>query len=247
MNDTPASSRPRTLARTKLLVGGACAAALVTIAAAVLPGIASAEVGSGGTARPLANCNGYVALTFDDGPNPANTNNLLNALKQAGARATLFNIGQNAASNPALVRAEVAAGHWIGNHSFSHGHMGGMGQQQAADDLSRTQNAIKAGGAPAPNVFRPPYGETGAGLQSAASSLGLRLLTWDVDSKDWNGANTAQIVQAANQLQNGGVILMHDQYAATVAAIGQIVNNLKNRGLCPGMISPQTGRAVAPN
>jgi len=66
-------------------------------------------------------------------------------------------------------------------------------------------------------------------------------------SLDWNGASTAQIVQRASQLQNGRVILMHDGYGTTVQAVPQIVANLRSRGLCPGMISPSTGRAVAPD
>ncbi|MFI9574897.1 ricin-type beta-trefoil lectin domain protein, partial [Microbispora rosea] len=77
--------------------------------------------------------------------------------------------------------------------------------------------------------------------------LGLREIIWDVDSQDWNGASTSQIVQAAGRLQNGQIILMHDQYATTVQAISQIAANLRSRNLCAGMISPTTGRAVAPD
>jgi peptidoglycan/xylan/chitin deacetylase (PgdA/CDA1 family) len=68
-------------------------------------------------------------------------------------------------------------------------------------------------------------------------ALGMRTVTWDVDSLDWNGANS---------LQNGGIMLMHDGYITTNTAVPQIVNNLKSRGLCAGKISPTTGRAVAP-
>jgi endo-1,4-beta-xylanase len=197
------------------------------------------------SAQAAAACNGYVALTFDDGPG-GTTQQLLSVLKANNVRATLFNIGQNARSNPSLVRAEVAGGHWIGNHSYSHQHMTSMSQSQMTSDLQQTQQAIQSGGAPAPKIFRPPYGEHNGTLDSAAGSLGLRTVTWDVDSRDWAGASTQAIVQAANSLQNGGIILMHDQYQATRDAIPQIVKNLNNRGLCPGMISSSTGRAVAP-
>jgi peptidoglycan/xylan/chitin deacetylase (PgdA/CDA1 family) len=222
---------------------------VIALAAAGLFAAASTavlETSAQGAAQ--ADCaNGYVGLTFDDGPNPGNTNNLLNALRNAGVRATLFNTGQNAAANPGLVAAEAAAGMWIANHSYTHPHMLNLSQAQMSSELSRTQSAIQNGGGGTPKLFRPPYGETNGTLQSAASALGLRTLTWDVDSQDWNGASTAQIVQAASRLTNGQTILMHDQYATTIAAIPQIVSGLTSRGLCAGMISPSTGRAVAPD
>ncbi|BBH66357.1 acetylxylan esterase [Actinoplanes sp. OR16] len=198
-------------------------------------------------ASAAADCaNGYVGLTYDDGPNAGNTNTLLNALRSNGLRATMFNTGQNAAANPGLVAAQVAAGMWVANHSYTHPHMLTLSAAQMSSELSRTQSAIQSAGGGTPVLFRPPYGETNATLQSAASALGLRQIIWDVDSQDWNGASTAQIVQAASSLQNGQIILMHDQYATTVAAVPQIAANLRSRGLCAGMISATTGRAVAP-
>ncbi|MFC7532551.1 endo-1,4-beta-xylanase [Actinoplanes sp. GCM10030250] len=200
-----------------------------------------------GPTTPATDCrNGYVGLTYDDGPNPGNTTNLLNALRSNGLRATMFNTGQNAAANPALVQAQVTAGMWVANHSDTHPHMLTLSSAQMSSELSRTQSAIQAGGGGTPVLFRPPYGETNATLESAASALGMRTIVWDVDSQDWNGATTAQIVQRAGTLTNGQIILMHDQYATTVGAIPQIASDLRTRGLCAGMISPSTGRAVAP-
>jgi peptidoglycan/xylan/chitin deacetylase (PgdA/CDA1 family) len=193
------------------------------------------------------NCNGYVALTFDDGPNAGNTATLLSTLKNAGARATLFNIGQNADARPSLVGAEQDAGMWIGNHSYTHQHMNSLSQSDMQSELQRTQQAITSAGGTAPKLFRPPYGEHNGTLDSVAAGLGLKVVTWDVDSQDWNGASTASIVNAADRLQDGGVMLMHDQYPTTIAAIPQIVDNLRSRGLCTGMISPSTGRAAAPD
>ena len=227
---------------------GALVLGAVAAAAAVMPTAVSTAGTIDAGATPLAaSCqNGYVGLTFDDGPNPGNTNTLLTTLRNNNVRATLFNTGQNAAGNPSLVAAEAAAGMWVANHSYTHPHMLTLSQAQMSSELSRTQTAIQQGGGGTPRLFRPPYGETNATLQSAASTLGLRTLTWDVDSQDWNGASTAQIVQAAARLTNGQSILMHDQYATTIAAIPQIVQGLTSRGLCAGMISPSTGRAVAP-
>ncbi|MDQ0721040.1 peptidoglycan/xylan/chitin deacetylase (PgdA/CDA1 family) [Paenibacillus sp. W4I10] len=194
-----------------------------------------------------ASCpNGYVGLTFDDGPS-GNTTNMLNALKQAGLRATMFNVGQNAQNNQSLVTAQVAAGMWIGNHSYTHPNMTTLNSSQMSSEITRTQQTIQSITGSSPKLFRPPYGATNATLKSVVSQNGLKEVLWNVDSQDWNGASAAQIVAAVNTMKSGDVILMHDQYQTTLQAIPQIAQNLKNRGLCSGMISPTTGRAVAPD
>lgn len=192
-----------------------------------------------------AACNGYVGLTFDDGPS-GSTSALLGALKQNGLRATMFNEGQYAAANPAQVRAQVSAGMWVANHSYTHPHLTQLGQAQIDSEISRTQTAIAGAGGGTPKLFRPPYGETNATVKSVAATYGLTQIIWDVDSQDWNNASTDAIVQAAGRLTNGQIILMHDGPANTRAAIPRIAQGLAGRGLCAGMISPQTGRAVAP-
>jgi endo-1,4-beta-xylanase len=200
------------------------------------------------TATPsnAATCNGYVGLTFDDGPT-GSTSTLLNVLRNNGVRATMFNVGQNVQNNRSAAQAQVSAGMWIGNHSWNHAHMTSMSQTQMRSDLTQTNQAIQSATGSAPRLFRPPYGETNSTLQSVASSLGMIQIIWDVDSQDWNGASVSQIVSNAGRLQAGQVILMHDGIQNTRDAIPQIMANLTSRNLCPGMISPTTGRAVAPD
>ncbi|MER6712511.1 polysaccharide deacetylase family protein [Streptomyces sp. NPDC000877] len=212
---------------------------LATAAAATLTAAAPA-----GAARAAA-CTGYVGLTFDDGPS-GNTTRLLDALRRNGLRATMFNQGQYAAANPSLVRAQVAAGMWVGNHSYTHPHLTRLSQAQIDSEISRTQQAIAGAGGGTPKLFRPPYGETNATVRSVAARHVLTEIIWHVDSQDWNGASTDAIAQSAARLTNGQVILMHDWSANTLAAIPRIAQNLASRGLCPGTISPQTGRAVSP-
>ncbi|MDH6699253.1 polysaccharide deacetylase family protein [Streptomyces sp. MAA16] len=199
------------------------------------------------TPSQAATCNGYVGLTFDDGPSNDHTPAVLNALKQNGLRATMFNEGQFAASYPAQVQAEINAGMWVGNHSYTHPHLIQQSQAQIDSEVSRTQQAIASAGGGTPKLFRPPYGETNATLKSVEAKYGLTEVIWDVDSQDWNGASTDAIVQAVGRLTSGQVILMHEWPANTLAAIPRIAQNLTSRGLCAGMISPQTGRAVAPD
>lgn len=192
-----------------------------------------------------AACNGYVGLTFDDGPS-GNTPALLGALQRNGLRATMFNEGRYADAYPAQVKAQIAAGMWVGNHSYTHPHLPQLGQSQIDSEISRTQQAIAVAGGGTPKLFRPPYGETNSTVRTVAAKYGLTEIIWDVDSGDWNGASTDAIVQAAGRLTNGQIILMHDWAANTLAAIPRIAQGLSARGLCAGAISSRTGRAVAP-
>ncbi|MFI1731191.1 polysaccharide deacetylase family protein [Streptomyces acidicola] len=192
-----------------------------------------------------AACNGYVGLTFDDGPS-GNTPALLGALQRNGLRATMFNEGRYANTYPAQVKAQVAAGMWVGNHSYTHPHLPQLGQSQIDSEIYRTQQAIAVAGGGTPKLLRPPYGETNSTVKTVEAKYGLTEIIWDVDSQDWNGASTDAIVQAAGRLTNGQIILMHDWAANTLAAIPRIAQGLAAHGLCAGAISPQTGRAVAP-
>ncbi|AQS69875.1 polysaccharide deacetylase family protein [Streptomyces pactum] len=232
-------TRPRPSPRS--LVTGVAVAALAAAGT-----VTAADADADAAPARAAACNGYVGLTFDDGPS-GNTQALLGALKQNGLRATMFNQGQYAAQNPALVRAQVDAGMWVANHSYTHPHMTRLSQSQMDSEISRTQQAIASAGGGTPKLFRPPYGETNATLRSVAAGYGLTEVIWDVDSQDWNNASTDAIVQAVSRLGDGQVILMHDWPANTLAAVPRIAQTLAAKGLCSGMISPQTGRAVAPD
>ena len=220
----------------------------VHTALAVAVTVSAGTVGSAlsATAAHAAGCSGYVGLTFDDGPSNAHTPALLNALKQNGLRATVFNEGRYAAAYPAQVRAEVSAGMWVGNHSYTHPHLTQETYSQIDTELGNTQRAIANAGGGTPKLFRPPYGETNSTVRSVEAKYGLTQIIWDVDSQDWNGASVAAIVAANSRLTNGQIILMHEWPANTLTAIPQIAHVLAGKGLCSGMISPQTGRAVAP-
>jgi peptidoglycan/xylan/chitin deacetylase (PgdA/CDA1 family) len=191
-------------------------------------------------------CSGYVGLTFDDGPSTAHTPSLLSALKANGLRATMFNEGQYAAAYPGQVQAEVGAGMWVGNHSYTHPHLTQETQAQIDSEISRTQAAVASAGGGTPTLFRPPYGETNTTVRAVEAKYGLTEIIWNVDSQDWNGASTDAIVQALSRLTSGQIILMHEWPANTLAAIPRIAQTLAAKRLCSGRISAQTGRAVAP-
>ncbi|QFZ17069.1 polysaccharide deacetylase family protein [Saccharothrix syringae] len=211
-----------------------------TLLAALLVAVAVPSA----TAQAAA-CNGYVALTYDDGPNAQYTRPLLSALRAAGARATFFDVGSNVQQQPGLTREVASAGMWVGNHSWSHPYLTNMSAAQVAAELSNTQNAIRSATGQSPVLFRPPYGATNATVQAEARKLGLTQVTWSIDSQDWNGASTDAIVRAATGANAGAIVLMHAAYQTTVNAVPRIVQGLAAKNLCPGRIN-NYGQVVAP-
>ncbi|MFE2028839.1 polysaccharide deacetylase family protein [Streptomyces hygroscopicus] len=227
-------------ARLRIALVAAATAALAAFSAAPSP---AATHTAAGTEAAWANCpGGYVGLTYDDGPNPASTQALLTALRAGGAKATFFIWGQHAEQYPDLLRAEQAAGMWIANHTMTHPHLTQIGEPAAYNEIAGAQNTIQRVTGQTPALFRPPYGETNAQVRSDEARLGLTEVLWSVDSQDWNGASTQQIVQAAATMRAGSIILMHDGgYQTTVGAVPQILSGLAARGLCPGRITAGAG------
>jgi peptidoglycan/xylan/chitin deacetylase (PgdA/CDA1 family) len=216
----------------------AAAIALLAIAAIAYPAQAATK----------SCANGYVALTFDDGPNAATTARLLAALRESRVRATFFTVGANIEANPRLQRQTQAEGHWIANHTFTHPDLTGLDRRAVFTELVRTQLATVRVNRAWPTLFRPPYGATNAGIAATARSLGMAEVLWTVDSRDWAGVPADEIADRARALEPGGIILMHDGIENTIAAVPRIVAELSERGLCAGRIAVRGGRttAVAP-
>lgn len=187
--------------------------------------------------RPAPCRNGYVSLSFDDGPT-AMTPALLFALRKAELRVTFFDVGERADQYPSHVRAQVMAGHAVGNHSYDHVDLVAIGDAAATDQLARTQTILSSLIGTAPTLFRPPYGSTSAGVEAAATGLGLTQVIWTVDTRDWSGPSVSSIVASALEVQPGGFVLMHEGYANTISAIPKIAAGLEARGLCAGRIVP---------
>jgi endo-1,4-beta-xylanase len=194
-----------------------------------------AEVRSSGLTGAGPCRNGYVGLTYDDGPS-ATTTVLLAALRRARLRATMFDQGNNSIAQPELVRAELRAGMWVGNHSYSHPHLTQIGEPAAFQEIASTQWVLRDVTGREPTLFRPPFGETGDQVRADESRIGVLEVLWTVDSRDWAGATVEEIVAAAHTLQPGGIILMHDWPPATIDAVPLIARDLAQRGLCAGRI-----------
>ena len=158
----------------------------------------------------------YVALTFDDGPHPVYTKEILDILAENHAKATFFVIGQNAEAYPELVRAEADAGHEIGNHTFSHPTMNKISLSVALDEIRRTQTTVQDITGKAPLVFRSPGGIYSDELVAAVEAIPCKpvLWSWRQDTMDWKRPSVDSIVKTVlDNLQDGDIILFHDYNA----------------------------------
>ncbi len=175
-----------------------------------------------------------IALTFDDGPSPQYTPQILNILQVNGVHATFFCIGEQVQADPDLVLQEANAGHVVANHSWNHPDLTTLTTDQVHAQLSDTSNAIQSADGQMPVFFRPPYGAINEDVQSQGAQLGLRPILWNVDTLDWELPGSDNIVKTAlDNASNGAVILMHDgggDRSQTVAALPAIISGLKERG-----------------
>jgi peptidoglycan/xylan/chitin deacetylase (PgdA/CDA1 family) len=197
--------------------------------------VASASPALAWHARPCAN--GYVGLTYDDGPTAATEPALLAALRAGHARATFFNIGSVEEQNPDGVLAQVRAGMWVGNHTWTHPHLTQIGEPAAFEEIRKTQVINRQILHRTPTLFRPPFGETNDQVRADEARLHLLEVLWTVDSRDWAGATTDEIVAAAATMKNRDIILMHDWPTNSTEAVPRILQGLRDRGLCPGKIA----------
>ena len=169
-----------------------------------------------------------VALTFDDGPNPATTNQALDTLSKYGIKATFFVLGKNVSGNEEILKRMKADGHVIGNHSWSHPVLSKLSLDEAKKQITDTEDALTKVLGASSKLMRPPYG---AITDDIRNSLDLSFIMWNVDSLDWKSKNEAAIfTEIQRQVRNGSIILMHDIHAETVNALPKIIDYLKEQG-----------------
>jgi peptidoglycan/xylan/chitin deacetylase (PgdA/CDA1 family) len=179
-----------------------------------------------------------VALTFDDGPSEY-TAQVLKVLEDNGVKATFFVLGQHVKERPQTIRAELAAGHVVGDHTWSHPDLTTLSPADRKSQLSDTVVQIKAvASGYRPDIMRPPYGGTNPTINLAARKLGLVPVLWSDDSEDWQAGQTAGMIakRVLEGVAPGSIILLHDgggDRSATVDALPVIIQALRNRGLEP--------------
>lgn len=187
-----------------------------------------------------------VALSFDDGPDPAYTPAVLAALTAADVRATFFLIGRNAERYPELVDAIRAGGHAIGNHTHDHVWLDALGRPEIDTQLTAAQRALVTLGATPGDRFRPPRGWTSEAVVASATANGLRSYYWTLclESRLKQGP-AAGAASLLDDLEPGSIVLMHDgghldgpnpqsiDRSRTVAALPAVLDGLQERGFTP--------------
>lgn len=182
-----------------------------------------------------------VALTFDDGPDADVTSRVLDALAEAGARATFFVIGKSLTAQPALAQRMVNEGHAIGNHSWQHSRLQNFYfSNWHTQEIERGLQAIRdASGRPALPLYRPPVGLKSWAVGRAAWRHGLTLVAWSLHSSDTRLPNAEAIAaRVLDRVQPGDIVLLHDGHdlpgrhrPLCAHAVRLILKGLRDRGL----------------
>ncbi len=169
-----------------------------------------------------------IALTFDDGPNEKYTLPLLKGLKERGAKATFFLLGQEVTENPEIAKKIAQDGHMIGNHSFYHEDLSEMAGDEAIVQVSRTNEVIYEVTGQYPQLIRPPFGRA---PQDLIFEPPMVEVLWTIDSRDWELSDVGTIMQnVLPEAEENAVILMHDSSQSSVQAALAIVDCLKEEG-----------------
>lgn len=200
--------------------------ALLLLPVSAIDGERIARRGPGGT--------GKLALTFDDGPHPKYTEQILAILKEYDCKATFFVIGENVRAHPELLKAEFEAGHEIGNHTDTHAMLNTVTLAKACLEVNRCANAIEEVIGVRPRVFRPPGGAYSDQKIRAITEMGYRCVLWSQDSRDWTCPSVETTIQNAKKdLSGGAILLFHDFNGAcspTPDALRTLIPELKAQG-----------------
>ncbi|MHB1653367.1 MAG: polysaccharide deacetylase family protein [Desulfitobacteriaceae bacterium] len=171
-----------------------------------------------------------VALTFDDGPDPAFTEPILVILKQKQVKATFFVIGENVYQNPSILRRIVAEGHEIGNHSYTHNY----NRNKVATEIKKTDEVVYTVTGKHTHFYRPPGGYASKSQIETIKNQGYVVTLWSIDSKDWRRPGVDRIVDnVLGNISPGSIVLFHDGggfRSQTVEALERVIDALRADG-----------------
>lgn len=177
-----------------------------------------------------------VALTFDDGPDTIVTPKILDILKSNNIKATFFILGNQAKAHPDMVRRIVEEGHAIGNHSWAHPNFDKISMAEAMKEVEDTQDVLEEAAGFHPILFRPPYGALDTDKMTAIHEKNLAVVNWTVDTMDWSGVSSKEIMRLVHkELKPGGIVLQHtangkNHLANTIEALQQMIPELIAEG-----------------
>jgi peptidoglycan-N-acetylglucosamine deacetylase len=181
----------------------------------------------------------YVALTYDDGPNPPYTDQIVEYLHEQKVPATFFVVGMAVQNHPESVQREVQYGDAIGNHSWDHAHLVLETRRHIRHELQMTDDAIIKATGVHTNLFRPPFGARDYAVLQVAHDMGYQVIMWSVPlPRDWERPSPRVIAdRVLNHVENGSIIVLHDgnkgrggDRSATVEATKLLVTDLRARG-----------------
>jgi peptidoglycan/xylan/chitin deacetylase (PgdA/CDA1 family) len=175
-----------------------------------------------------------IHFTFDDGPHPVYTSQILDVLADHDATAVFFPVGRQVAAGASSLQRAVAEGHRIGNHTWAHDRLAGASADRFDRVVGRTQVAVADATGMVPRCLRPPGGEIDGRTERLAQDSGLRLTMWTVDPQDWDEPGTSAIVERVlARAGDGDIVLLHDgggTQSQTVTALDRILDDLSDRG-----------------
>lgn len=189
---------------------------------------------------------GHVALTFDDGPDPASTPAILGVLDELGWSATFFMLGEMVRRAPGLARDVADAGHEIAVHGDVHGNMLRRTPRTTDTDIARAVDSITEATGVTPAWFRPPFGIQSYASLHSARARGMRTVLWTTWGRDWRKEATPDTVTAdvLRRYVDGGTVLLHDSdctsypesWRSTLGALPKLADAFASRGLAVGTV-----------
>ena len=152
-----------------------------------------------------------VAITFDDGPHPIYTKRILDILEKYGARATFFVIGRNIENYPEAFEELAKSDNEIGNHTYNHKRLGGLGRTRLESEIIMTERLIESYSNRHSSVLRPPEGDFGELLNEISLEEGYDIVLWSIDTLDWAHTPAQKMADTVlGSVGDGDIILMHD-------------------------------------
>lgn len=175
-----------------------------------------------------------VAITFDDGPWPSQTDRILKVLEKEDVHATFFMLGSRVKRDPATARRVAEAGHTVGSHTYSHKPLSTLSAAQVRREIRRGRDALRQATGEDSAWLRPPYGAMDSDAWREVRRLKARAVLWDVDSRDWTRPGSVKIERTViANVRPGSVVLFHDgggNRNHTIAALPRIIRRLKAKG-----------------
>ncbi|MBO0586059.1 polysaccharide deacetylase family protein [Sporosarcina sp. E16_8] len=186
------------------------------------------EDGTEGSKDEVDNSIKQIALTFDDGPDPKVTTQILETLNKYNAKATFFMLGSRVEYYPEIAKKVQEAGHELGNHTWNHPDLTKAGMEKVRTEINETSSIIENVTGQKVTVFRPPYGAVNKAVRSQTN---LPVVLWDVDTLDWKHRDPNQLLEhVKGATKDGSIVLMHDIHKSTADGLDAVLAYLQSEG-----------------